>query len=159
MTLVLPRTSRSRRALLGIVSFVALGLGALVAVSSLQTAGATHVTPIPIDTGNPTCADFDDTFGGGQVWQEFKIGTAPTDGTYNTSSAGVTGALPAGGAITITNAGVDGSGVYRFDWSANFDGIDAVFVKQANSEHHLYVYAGQRRCGRSNQRHRPQPAD
>ncbi len=86
---------------------------------------AASVTPIFIEDDhgpNPTCADLDGPFGGGQTWAELeKIDGNPTVGTF--------------GEITIT--AVSGQ---TFSWTSTV-GVDAVLVKAGSDNHALYVYA------------------
>jgi hypothetical protein len=90
---------------------------------------ATHVTPIPISSGNPTCSDFAEQFGG--TWTEFKLQDASlANGTYSDGTLTVTISN-----FTPSNSGTPGS----FDWSSNI-GVDAVFVKAGSDKHNLYVY-------------------
>jgi hypothetical protein len=111
------------------LAVLSLTSAALFAPSS--TVLAASVDPIAISGGNPTCASFAGTYGGGQPWQEVKS-DPPGNGTIN---------VPGFGTITVSNfeqsvSGEPGS----FDWSSTF-GIDAVFVKAGSSKHQLYVYA------------------
>ena len=80
--------------------------------------------------GNPTCAELDTEFGGGQTWIDAKLDKPPVTGDTVVTSAGT---------ITITAADGD-----TFSWSSTF-GIDAVFVKTGEGNDKginvLYVYA------------------
>ncbi len=102
----------------------------MVAVAALApTVSAASVSPTPIDSGNPTCAEFAPS---GQTWLQFKLEGAQlaagqyTDGTLTVSISNYVGSA----------SSVPGS----FDWASNI-GVDAVFVKAGSSKHNLYVYA------------------
>ncbi len=75
--------------------------------------------------GNPTCADLDGIYGGGQTWLEAKV-----DSNDLSNGAKVFGA----GTITLNNYS-SGS----FDFTSTF-GIDAVLVKAGSDSHNLYIY-------------------
>ncbi len=97
----------------------------------VSSVAAASVTPIFLpadidgdgkDDSNPTCADLDGIYGGGQTWAELeKIDGNPTVGTF--------------GEITIT--AVNGQ---TFSWTSTV-GVDAVLVKAGDDNHALYVYA------------------
>jgi hypothetical protein len=92
-----------------------------VALLVAAPAAGSSVSPILIEhTSNIPCSTLDDTYGGGQTWQEIKI-----DPPGNGSEDGV----------TVT--GFDGD---AFDWTSAI-GIDAVYVKGGNGGSYLYVYA------------------
>jgi hypothetical protein len=115
----------------GLGWLVVLGLTTAALFFPVSPALATHVTPIAITSGNPTCGDFDGTYGGGQTWLEVKD-ESPSNGTLT---------VPGFGTITISNfSQSDPPDPGSFDWSSTF-GIDAVFVKAGNDMHNLYVYA------------------
>jgi hypothetical protein len=103
----------------------------MLAVSAFAPSAvlASHVQPIPISSGNPTCDDFAAEFGG--TWTEFKLqGADLADGTYTDGTL----------EVTISNfVGSDSGTPGSFDWSSNI-GVDAVFVKAGTSKHNLYVY-------------------
>ena len=121
-----PRLAR-RLSWLAVLSLTSAALLAPAASPVL----AASVTPIAISSGNPTCATFDATYGGGQTWQEVKS-DPPANGSIN---------VPGFGTITVSNFEQSASGEPgSFDWSSTF-GIDAVFVKAGSSQHNLYVYA------------------
>ena len=112
------------------LAVLSLTVAAFVAPAASPVLAAS-VPAIPINSGNPTCSDFDGQYGGGQTWLETKD-ESPGNGTLDVSGFGT---------ITISNfeasaAGEPGS----FDWSSTF-GIDAVFVKAGSTKHNLYVYA------------------
>jgi len=108
-----PRLAR-RLSWLAILSLTSAALFAPSATPVL----AASVTPIAISSGNPTCATFDGTYGGGQSWQEVKS-DPPGDGSIN---------VPGFGTITVSNFDQSASGAAgSFDWSSTF-GVDAVFV-------------------------------
>jgi hypothetical protein len=87
---------------------------------------AASVAPISIsDDANPTCGEYDGSYGGGQTWIEVK---SDPPGNESIVVAGF-------GTINVT-----GFGSNSFDWNANF-GIDAVLVKAGSDAHNLYVYA------------------
>jgi hypothetical protein len=98
---------------------------ALVGPSSSPVLAAS-VAPIAIsDDANPTCGEFDGTYGGGQTWIEVKSDP------------------PGNGSIVVAGFGtinVTGYGSNSFDWNSDF-GIDAVLVKAGSDAHNLYVYA------------------
>jgi hypothetical protein len=105
-------TARSAtRTTLGLLA--ALGLVAALTAPAL----ASHVLPEPINSGNPTCSDFDES------WLEVKV-DPPADGVYSD------------GTLTVT---VSNYADNQFDWSSNI-GVDAVFVKAGSDKHNLYVY-------------------
>ncbi|HET9344436.1 MAG TPA: hypothetical protein VFO05_01940 [Candidatus Limnocylindrales bacterium] len=86
-------------------------------------ASAASVTPTPINSGNPTCGEFN------TGWTELKVEN-PGNGTFTD------------GTLTVTisdfqnsSSGTPGS----FDWSSNI-GVDAVLVKAGSDKHNLYVY-------------------
>jgi hypothetical protein len=110
----------------------AVGRALALAAASVGTALATHVAPVAINDGNPTCADLDGEFGGGQTWGEVRLQDDDlADGTYAVGP----------GSITISNYTESSSGTPgSFDWTSTF-GVDAVFVKAGNDKHNLYVYA------------------
>lgn len=129
MTLAFAGKSRRRRAILTLAAALTAAAGLVGALyGSSETTRATHVSPTPIadlnGDNNPTCSDFNSS------WTEFKINAAPTNGQFTDGTL----------VITISNAGVKVNGRYEFDWSSNI-GVDAVFVKQANDQHNLYVYS------------------
>ena len=88
--------------------------------------------------GNPTCAAYDVTYGGGQTWQEVKKDPAG-NGTITVAGFG-----------TITVSSFDNDGDQKgFSWTSTF-GIDAVLAKNGTGGggfNVLYVYAD------SDQRH------
>ena len=62
------------------VSFRSIGWLAVVAMLAAAVFGpaapralATHVEPIAVSDGNPTCASFAQSHGGNQDWEEFKL--------------------------------------------------------------------------------------
>ena len=89
---------------------------------------ATHVEPIPVNEGNPTCDDFAPE---GESWTQFKLeGDDLADGTYSDGTL----------EVTIDNFVNSSSGTPgSFDWSSNI-GVDAVFVKAGSDKHNLYLY-------------------
>jgi hypothetical protein len=93
---------------------------------------ATHVTPIAINSGNPTCEDFEEQYGDGQDWTEFKLQDDSKEGGPNNLQDGTY----SDGTLTVTIDNFDGT---SFDWSSNI-GVDAVFVKAGNDKHNLYLY-------------------
>jgi hypothetical protein len=110
------RTRAGLRTLLGLLA--ALGLVAALTMPAL----ASHVTPTPINEGNPTCDDFAPE---GEEWTELKLeGGDLADGDYTDGTLEVT---------------IDNFANNQFDWSSNI-GVDAVFVKAGNDMHNLYVY-------------------
>jgi hypothetical protein len=116
---------RSTKPLIIVAAFAALALSLFAVVGP---ALATHVTPTPINSGNPTCDDFAPE---GAEWIELKLQNDQlANGTYSDGTL----------TVTISNfvnsdSGVPGS----FDWSSNI-GVDAVFVKAGSDKHNLYVY-------------------
>jgi hypothetical protein len=105
----------------GIAAIGTLSFAMLAGTAGL--AQAASVVPTPVNTGNPTCADFD------AGWIQVKV-EPPGNGTFGDGTLSVT--------ITNfqnSNAGTPGS----FDWSSNI-GVDAVFVKAGSDKHNLYVY-------------------
>ena len=103
---------------------------ALFAPGTLSVSAAS-VVPIPINDGNPTCADFKVPYGGGQNWLQSKQ-DPPGNGTITVAGFGT---------ITVSNFQQSSSGTPgSFNWTSTF-GIDAVFVKAGNDKHNLYVYA------------------
>jgi Prealbumin-like fold domain len=112
------------------LAVLSLTTAALLAPSASPVLAAS-VSPIAVSGGNPTCATFAATYGGGQPWQEVKS-DPPGNGTINVAGFGT---------ITVSNFEQSDSGQPgSFDWSSTF-GIDAVFVKAGSSKHQLYVYA------------------
>lgn len=110
---------------------VVLGLAITSVAAPSASVLAASVTPIAINSGNPTCADLAATYGGGQTWLEAKK-DPPGNGTLTVAGFGT---------ITISNFEQSAEGEPgSFDWSATF-GIDAVFVKAGTSKHNLYRYA------------------
>jgi hypothetical protein len=106
--------------------------GILLAAASFgPTAGgvaASSVEPIPVNSGNPTCADFAPS---GVTWTQFKLEAgALGNGTHSDGTL----------TVTISNYSDSSSGTPgSFDWSAS-QGVDAVFVKAGNLKHNLYGY-------------------
>ena len=102
------------------------GISVLSIAMLVATAGAARaasVTPTPINSGNPTCSEFN------SGWTELKV-ESPGNGTFTDGTL----------TVTISNfqnstSGTPGS----FDWSSNI-GVDAVLVKAGNDKHNLYVY-------------------
>ena len=99
------------RTIIGLLA--ALGLVAAFTMPAL----ASHVEPVPVNEGNPTCSDFDDS------WTELKV-DPPADGVYTDGTL----------TVTISNYADN-----EFDWASNI-GVDAVFVKAGSDKHNLYVY-------------------
>jgi hypothetical protein len=92
-------------------------------VGMAGAASAASVPPTPINSGNPTCGDFNAS------WTELKVEN-PGDGTFTDGTL----------SVTISNfqnstSGTPGS----FDWTSNI-GVDAVLVKAGSDKHHLYTY-------------------
>jgi hypothetical protein len=86
-------------------------------------ASAASVTPTPINSGNPTCGDFN------PGWTELKV-DSPGNGTFTDGTL----------TVTISNFQNPSSGTPgSFDWSSNI-GVDAVLVKAGSDKHNLYVY-------------------
>jgi hypothetical protein len=118
-----------------------------LAVASLTTAaifapGATALAADPVAVynsidnpdlaGNPTCAVYDATYGGGQSWTEVKKDPAG-NGVIN---------VPGFGTITVSNFDNDGA-QKGFTWTSTF-GIDAVLAKNGSGNggyNVLNVYA------------------
>ena len=101
---------------------------ALVPSLGIRPVLASHVEPIPVNSGNPTCESFGEDYG--QVWTQ-TVDNSPGNGTIN---------VPGYGTITVSNFVQSSSGTPgSFDWSSTF-GLDAVFVKAGSSKHNLYVY-------------------
>ena len=119
------RATAVARPTLLIAAVSALALSLLWVLSPVL---ATHVTPTPINEGNPTCEDFAPE---GEDWTQFKLeGDDLADGTYTDGTL----------EVTISNyvnsdSGTPGS----FDWESNI-GVDAVFVKAGSDKHNLYLY-------------------
>ena len=136
----------------GLARLGALASATVLTLGVASAISAASVVPIPINEGNPTCADFAVEFGGGQNWLEVKS-DPPGDGDIVVADFGT---------ITVSNFDEN----VGFDWSSDF-GIDAVFVKAGSDKHNLYVYAategaaesmgdtGPGRPGRQRQRHQP----
>lgn len=114
---------------------LALIVTASVAASGIGPAGsalASHVTPVPISAGNPTCDDFAEQYGNGATWTQFKL-----EGDSLANGSHTDGTLE----VTISNYVNSSSGTPgSFDWSSNI-GVDAVFVKAGTDKHNLYLYA------------------
>ena len=122
-----PRSRLARR----LSWLVVLSLMSVALFAPGATVQAASVTPIAINDGNPTCADFAVSHGGGQTWLETKS-DPPGNGTITVAGFGT---------ITITSFTQSDSGTPgSFSWSSTF-GIDAVFVKAGSDKHNLYVYA------------------
>jgi hypothetical protein len=103
------------------------GIGVLTISMLAGNAGVVHassVTPTPVDSGNPTCGDFDPS------WTELKVDGGLGDGTFSDGTLTVTISN-----FQNSNSPAPGS----FDWSSNI-GVDAVFVKAGNDKHNLFVY-------------------
>jgi len=107
----------------------ALAVVALVGVLggyALSIAGgvqAASVPAIPVDSGNPTCADF------GSGWKQLKVDQLG-NGTFSDGSL----------AVTISHyQDSSSSRAGSFDWRSNI-GVDAVFVKAGSDKHNLYRY-------------------
>ncbi len=113
-------------------SLGALGIvGAIVAAFALvvsEGALAASVTPVTFDAANPTCDDIEGTLAGGQNWIGVSTGNTPTQGQVLNVG---------GGTVTIT--AISGNPLL-FNWTSTI-GIDAVIVKNAASNHNVYVYA------------------
>ncbi|MGE3076102.1 MAG: hypothetical protein AB7N24_09495 [Dehalococcoidia bacterium] len=114
-------------ALLGVLG-ISGAMAAGVSLTSSESAMAASVTPVIFDATNPTCDDIEGTLAGGQNW----IGVS----TGNTPSAGQVLNV-GGGTVTITS--ISGNPLL-FSWTSTI-GIDAVIVKNASSNHYVYVYA------------------
>ena len=123
-------TNRSR--LFQFASLGALGIAgaivAAIAMVSSQGALAASVTPVTFDAKNPTCDDIEGTLAGGQDWIGVSTGDTPT--ANQALNVG-------GGTVTITAIG---GNPLLFNWTSTI-GIDAVIVKNAASDHNVYVYA------------------
>ena len=104
------------------------GISALTVAILAGTAGVAHaasVTPTPVNSGNPTCDDFDAS------WTQLKVDGGLGNGTFSDGTL----------SVTISNFQNSSSGTPgSFDWSSNI-GVDAVFVKAGNDKHNLFVYA------------------
>jgi len=110
----------------GLARLGALASATVLTLGVASAISAASVVPIPINSGNPTCAEFAVPYGGGQNWLEVK---SDPPGNENIVVADF-------GTITVSNFDAN----VGFDWSSDF-GIDAVFVKAGNDKHNLYVYA------------------
>ena len=98
-----------------------LSIGMLLGMAGV--ASAASVTPTPINSGNPTCGDFN------AGWTELKVEN-PGNGTFTDGTL----------TVTISNFQNSSSGTPgSFDWSSNV-GVDAVLVKAGSDKHNLYVY-------------------
>ena len=105
-------TARSApRTILGLLA--ALGLVAALTMPAL----ASHVEPQPVNSGNPTCSDFNAS------WLEVKV-DPPANGEESD------------GTLTVTISNYANN---TFDWESNI-GVDAVFVKAGSDKHNLYLY-------------------
>ena len=105
----------------------AIGAISVLAVAMLVgmagAASAASVTPTPINSGNPTCSEFN------SGWTELKVEN-PGNGTFTDGTL----------TVTISNFQNSSSGTPgSFDWSSNI-GVDAVLVKAGSDKHNLYVY-------------------
>jgi hypothetical protein len=104
------------------------GIGVLTATMLAGTAGvaqAASVTPTPVNSGNPTCDDFD------AGWTQLKIDGGLGNGTFTDGTLEVT-------ISNFQNSSSPTPG--SFDWSSNI-GVDAVFVKAGSDKHNLFVYS------------------
>jgi hypothetical protein len=110
----------------GLARLGALASATVLTLGVASAISAASVAPIPINGGNPTCAQFAADFGGGQNWLQVKS-DPPGDGDIVVADFGT---------ITVSNFDAN----VGFDWSSDF-GIDAVFVKAGTDKHNLYVYA------------------
>ena len=127
-------------------------IGALLLLAALASAlgpGAwashdpayTH-DPAPVVYGdqegeenNPTCAWLGQQ--SGQTWNELKVDTAPSDGSYDDQASSQNPGGPGGLVLTISSS--DGK---VFDWSSNM-GVDAFVVKGGNQGSNVYTYGSE----------------
>jgi hypothetical protein len=106
--------------------------GLLLATAGLgpaaRSAAAASVDATPVNSGNPTCAEFAPS---GASWSQFKLQDGQlANGTYTNGTL----------TVTISNYHDSSNGTPgSFDWAAD-QGIDAVFVKAGSTQHNLYVY-------------------
>ncbi|MGE0598636.1 MAG: hypothetical protein AB7J35_02260 [Dehalococcoidia bacterium] len=118
--------------LLSFALFGALAIsGAIVAGAALvssENAMAASVPPVTFDGANPTCDDIEGTLAGGQNWLGVSTNNTPFVGQQLNVG---------GGTVTIT--AISGNPLL-FSWTSTI-GIDAVIVKNAASDHNVYVYA------------------
>ena len=112
------------RLTLALAAIAGLILAAFYAASPVL---ATHVAPIAVNSGNPTCSDFAEELG--EEWIELKI-QPPGNGVFTDGTL----------TVTISNfVGSDSGNPGSFDWESNI-GVDAVFVKAGTDKHNLYLY-------------------
>lgn len=124
--------SPERRLLRPAALMAALSALGLTFTLMVGPALATHVEPIPVNSGNPTCADFAEQYNDGNPWIEFKLEDKSNEGGPNQLQDGTY----SDGTLEVTIDNFDGT---SFDWSSNI-GVDAVFVKAGNDKHNLYLY-------------------
>ena len=130
-----PRSRLARRLswlLVLSLTSVALFAPGATSVSAAEPAAVYNSIDNPDLAGNPTCAAYDVTYGGGQTWQEVKKDPAGN---------GVI-VVEGFGTITVTNFDNEG-GEKGFSWTSTF-GIDAVLAKNGSGNggyNVLYVYA------------------
>jgi hypothetical protein len=99
----------------------------LVSVTAVQAASVGPIY-IPGPT-NYSCQELADLYSPGSTWTELKFDPNPVGGPGTSEILSTNG-----GSVTVSN-GTE----WYFDWSSTF-GIDAVFVKDGQDGHHLYIY-------------------
>ncbi len=103
-------------------------------VVAIQPARAASVNPNFLSgasNNGKSCAELDDTYGGGQTWLEFKVqNDSPQPGDVLGNGTFTSGTLQ----VVISNYSTT-----SFNWSSNF-GIDAIVVKSGSNGSNLYIY-------------------
>ena len=127
------RSNRARSRLARRLSWlVVASLTSAALFAPAATVQAASVAPIVIGgASNISCGELDDTYGGGQTWNEFKL--------QDNDLANGTDTID-GKSVTISNFVASGGGAGSFDWTSTF-GVDAVLVKTGVAGKHFYLYA------------------